>query len=226
MGHDQFAENVLEIMLSWFRALMRGVWSLFTGSSGGSLLSWLSGSWKSLLVILLTIGVVTDVVVYLLRWRPFWWWFRKKRMVVDDAILEPNEPLPSARRPAPARRVQPSTRIPRREGDIRREQEENRDDLFMEPSLFDVKPARQSNVKPVSSKNNDLFMDDAPFDTKPARQSPAKPASRKNDDLFMDDDALFDVKPKARNASSSLYAPTARGGHSAKPSPRLFDDDD
>ena len=115
MGHDQFAENVLEIMLSWFRALMSGVWSLFTGSSGGSLLSWLSGSWKSLLVILLTIGVVTDVVVYLLRWRPFWWWFRKKRMVVDDAILEPNEPLPSALRPAPARRVQPSTRIPRRE---------------------------------------------------------------------------------------------------------------
>lgn len=92
---------------------MNGVWSLFTGSSGGSLLSWLSGSWKSLLVVLLTIGVVTDVIVYLLRWRPFWWWFRKKRMVVDDAILEPNEPLPSARRPAPARRVQPSTRIPR-----------------------------------------------------------------------------------------------------------------
>ena len=104
MGHDQFAGNVLEIMLSWFRALMNGVWSLFTGSSGGSLLSWLSGSWKSLLVVLLTIGVVTDVIVYLLRWRPFWWWFRKKRMVVDDAILEPNEPLPSARRPAPARR--------------------------------------------------------------------------------------------------------------------------
>lgn len=119
MGHDQFAGNVLEIMLSWFRALMNGVWSLFTGSSGGSLLSWLSGSWKSLLVVLLTIGVVTDVIVYLLRWRPFWWWFRKKRMVVDDAILEPNEPLPSARRPAPARRVQPSTRIPRRESDVR-----------------------------------------------------------------------------------------------------------
>ncbi len=256
MGHDQFAGNVLEIMLSWFRALMSGVWSLFTGSSGGSLLSWLSGSWKSLLVILLTIGVVTDVVVYLLRWRPFWWWFRKKRMVVDDAILEPNEPLPSARRPAPARRVQPSTRIPRRESDVRREQEEeSRDDLFMEPSLFDVKPARQSsakpaptknsdlfmddspfdakparqsNVKPVHPKNDDLFMDDSPFDAKPARQSGAKPANPKNDDLFMDD-SLFDVKPakpKARGASSSLYAPTARGGRSAKPSPRLFDDDD
>ena len=149
-------------------------------------------------------------------------------MVGDDAILEPNEPLPSARRPAPARRVQPSTRIPRRESDVRREQEEeSRDDLFMEPSLFDVKPAQQSHAKPVSSKNNDLFMDDAPFDAKPARKPNAKPASLKNEDLFMDD-SLFDVKParpKPRGASSSLYAPTTRDGRSTKPSARLFDDD-
>ncbi len=202
MGHNQFAGDVLEIMLSWFRALMNGVWSLFTGSGGGSLLSWLSGSWKSLLVILLTIGVVMDVVVYLLRWRPFWWWFRKKRMVVDDAILEPSAPLPSARRPSPSRRVQPSTRIPRREGDVRREPEdESEDDLFMEPSLFDVKPSRQTDAKAESRKKEDLFMDASLFDVKPA-------------------------KAKPRGASSPLYAPSARDGRSAKPSARLFDDDD
>ena len=202
MGHDQFAGNVLEIMLSWFRALMSGVWSLFTGSSGGSLLSWLSGSWKSLLVILLTIGVVMDVIVYLLRWRPFWWWFRKKRMVVDDAILEPNAPLPSSRRQAPARRVQPSTRIPRRDSDVQRERDDaGKDDLFMEPSLFDAKPARPSAAKPEERKAPDLFMDDSLFDVKPA-------------------------KPKSRGASSPLYAPAARGGRSTKSAPRIFDDDD
>ncbi len=202
MGHDQFAENVLEIMLSWFRALINGVWSLFTGSSGGSLLSWLSSSWKSLLIILLTISVVTDTVVYLLRWRPFWWWFRKKRMVVDDAILDPNEPLSSARRQAPARRIKPSTRIPRRVDETRRERkEENENDLFMEPSLFDVKPSHSSAAKPEGQKETDLFMDASLFDVKPAKSRP-------------------------RNISTSLYAPTARDGRSAKPSSRIFDDDD
>lgn len=201
MDHNQFAANVLEIMLSWFRALMNGVWSLFTGSSGGSLLRWLSGSWKSLLIILLAIGVAMDVIVYLLRWRPFWWWFRKKRMVVDDAILEPSTPAPSSRQKAPARRERPSTRIPRRQNASPRETEEPNDDLFMEPSPFDVKPARRSPAKPKERQNDDLFMEESPFDVKPS-------------------------KPRTRSASSSLYAPAANDRRTTKPSARIFDDDD
>lgn len=200
MDHNQFAANVLEVMLSWFRALMNGVWSLFTGSSGGSLLRWLSGSWKSLLILLLAIGVAMDVVVYLLRWRPFWWWFRKKRMVVDDAILEPSTPLSSSRRKAPARRVRPSTRIPRRQNAAHTDADAQKDDLFMEPSPFDVKPARRSPAKPQERQNDDLFMGDSPFDVKPS-------------------------KPKTRSASSALYAPVANDRHAAKPSARIFDDD-
>ena len=147
MGEGTFAENALEALLGWFESLINGVWSLFSGASGGSLLRWLASNWLSLLIVFMAIGVAMDILIYLFRWRPFWWWFRKKRFIVDDRFL-------SSKRPS-ARPVDPSTRIPKR---FSQENEEKDDEMFMEPTLFDVKTPKKASdslyeVAPRSSRN-------------------------------------------------------------------------
>ncbi len=142
MGQNQFAGNVLQILLSWLQSLISSVWSLFSGGGGGSLLRWFSQNWLSMLVVLMIIGVSANILVYLLRWRPFWWWFRKKRLIVDDEMFD-DEPLPP-QKPAPRRApernekrprpVQPSTIVPRRAP----AKSGKKDDLFMTQTLFDV----------------------------------------------------------------------------------------
>ena len=135
MTQNSFAANALETLLSWFESLVNGVWTLLSGADSASLLSWVSRNWIPLLVFFLIVGVLMDVFIYLLRWRPFWYWFRKKRMVVDDRTLEPRRS---------SARTRPSTYVPVR---TRREDGGETDDifgedhgLFMDSALFDVKP--------------------------------------------------------------------------------------
>ena len=84
-------DKIIETVLSWFRYLFNGCVSLFTGTEGGSLIRWLSSSWIYLLVFLLIAGIVLNLVIYMIRWRPHWWWFGKKRMVIDDVLLTPRK---------------------------------------------------------------------------------------------------------------------------------------
>ncbi len=73
-------------MLSWLKGFASWVLRLFdlAGSGGISPLAWLSDHWLQLLIFLLVVGVAADIIVWLIRWRPYWVWFRKKRVVVDD----------------------------------------------------------------------------------------------------------------------------------------------
>lgn len=148
MGQNNFAGNVLQLLLSWLQSLMSGVWSLFSGAGGGSVLRWFSENWLSLLIVFMVIGIALDVLVYLFRWRPFWWWFRKKRLVVDDMILE-DEPFAEAprRAHAPPRPAQPSTYVPRRQTAARSD-----DDLFMDAPLFDVKTSERDSLYAPGAK--------------------------------------------------------------------------
>ena len=88
MTNNGFAADFLQILFGWLQNLFNGIWALFSGGSGGSVLRWLSENWLGLFVVMLIFGIVTDIVVYLVRWRPFWWWFRKKRMVIDDEAYD------------------------------------------------------------------------------------------------------------------------------------------
>ena len=144
MTQNSFAANVLETLLSWFESLVNSVWTLISGANGATLLRWISKNWMLLLAFFLIVGVLMDIFIYLLRWRPFWYWFRKKRMVVDDRTLNP-------RRSGP--KTKPSTYIPVRnkrfadaeDDDIFGEEKK----LFMDSSVFDVKP----RARKVSSDN-------------------------------------------------------------------------
>ncbi|HIS03611.1 MAG TPA: hypothetical protein IAA75_06870 [Candidatus Pullichristensenella avicola] len=81
-----FADTVVNGMLSWLKGFASWVLKLFdlAGSGGISPLAWLSDNWLQLLIVLLIVGVAMDILIWLIRWRPYWVWFRKKRVVVDD----------------------------------------------------------------------------------------------------------------------------------------------
>ena len=81
-----FSNSFVSAMLSWLKGVANLVLRLFNlaGSTGTSPLLWLSQNWAKLLVLFLIIGVAADIIVWLLRWRPYWVWFRKERVIVND----------------------------------------------------------------------------------------------------------------------------------------------
>ena len=129
MTNNGFAADFLQILLGWLQNLFNGVWALFSGGSGGSVLRWFSQNWLSLLVMLLIFGIVTDTVIYLIRWRPFWWWFRKKRMVIDDEVYD-DYLEKTSRRTKDGKYVVPSTIVKRKKAAYDEEDDEDDDDVF------------------------------------------------------------------------------------------------
>lgn len=123
--------SVIELLLGWFRELFNGLFELITGSSGGGLLKWLSGSWKGLLVTLIIISCALNIIIHIIRWRPHWWLFAKKRMLVDDSIFEPRSRKTGSRK-------KPSTIVPKRTT------EKNGSDLFDTGAAASKKRSRSS----------------------------------------------------------------------------------
>lgn len=53
------------MLLGWIRTAINQMWALVNSDSGGGFLAWIGENWKALTLILCGVGVVTDVVVYL-----------------------------------------------------------------------------------------------------------------------------------------------------------------
>lgn len=93
MGQAGYAENFVSFMLGWIRSLAASIAGLFRtrggASSGGlAITQWLSKNWLILLIVLIVIGILTDWIIWLIRWRPHWLWFRKPRVILDDRVEE------------------------------------------------------------------------------------------------------------------------------------------
>lgn len=204
MAANSFADTVVNGMLSWLKGFASWVLRLFdlAGSGGISPLEWLSDHWLQLLIFLLIVGVAADIIVWLIRWRPYWVWFRKKRIVVDDenffegAEKEPprqettrmrparrpntivRRETPSASRPRPARAAAPA---PAQRRPARKRPEAPAPDIF-EDEMFKIKPdpgARKVHEDAVFNVSN---LPGAQKHKK--RPAPKKRAEDKEDDLF------------------------------------------
>lgn len=79
---NNFANSLLHLLLSWMRALFGGVLSLLQGDDRG-LLAWLSRHWLPLTAVLLLAGLVLDVTVYIIRWRPQYVWRTRLRRFMN-----------------------------------------------------------------------------------------------------------------------------------------------
>lgn len=204
MAANSFADTVVNGMLSWLKGFANWVLRLFdlAGSGGVSPLEWLSGHWLQLLVVLLIIGVAADIIVWLVRWRPYWVWFRKKRIVVDDkaffedADVRPRESAPArpVQRPDTVVRRQETRPVPVRPKPARRQEdagkqrparrvkaEPPRSDVF-EDELFKIKPASQARNVQEDAVFNVSDLPGAQKEKK--RPAPKKRVERKEDDLF------------------------------------------
>lgn len=193
---------VMNTLLSWLKNVARWVLGLFDlAGSGFSPLKWLSEHWLTLLIVLMIIGVIADLVVWLLRWRPYWVWFNKKRIVIDDDDYFAGEDLVdsglydpelfdiAARRPAkkrkrnltliekvdedgiPVRRDPMRTKTPRRDPRLR----SRRDD-----SLFSVNPdmdedERGSEDEVFNVSDLPVSQDELTYRNNRRRSSPNKP---------------------------------------------------
>ena len=192
MAANSFADTVVNGMLSWLKGFASWVLRLFdlAGSGGVSPLEWLSEHWSQLLIILLIVGVAADIIVWLIRWRPYWVWFRKKRIVVDDKeFFENDVDVPRPRpdtivqrqetRKVPVRppRAKSAARRPRRVSDVPPPQT----DVF-EDELFRIKPAKGTRRVQEDAVFNVSDLPGAQKEKK--RPAPKKRDERKEDDLF------------------------------------------
>ena len=81
-----YSSAIVDGMLGWLKGLANWVLRLFNlaGSVSGSPLLWLSENWLKLLIFLIILGLGVDLLVWLIRWRPYWVWFRKERVIIND----------------------------------------------------------------------------------------------------------------------------------------------
>lgn len=84
MTQTGYSNAIVNAMLGWLKGFAGWVLKLFNLSAGFSPLKFLANNWLHLLVILLIAGVVIDLLVWLIRWRPHWVWFHKKRVIIND----------------------------------------------------------------------------------------------------------------------------------------------
>ena len=68
-----FANGLFSVLLGWLRGLTEQIWALLSGD-GGSFLAWVGRNWIVLLILLCVIGSVADLIIYLIRWRPWRVW--------------------------------------------------------------------------------------------------------------------------------------------------------
>ena len=171
MTQTGYTNAIVNAMLGWLKGLASWVLRLFNLSGGFSPLKFLADNWLKLLIVLLVVGVVMDLLIWLIRWRPHWVWFRKKRVIINDKNFFAGEkyidsPEDLKRRSAPRRRPAPVEK-PRRNWE---------DSDFVVRSAASRRRASQgqrtgagargSHVKSMQlgrrpqSENRDVFQDD------------------------------------------------------------------
>ena len=83
------ANSLFRLMLGWLQGIVAAVWSGFTTEEGGSFFAWIGDHWILIAVILCIIGLVSDLCVYLLRWKPF----RKQKGVSEQEHVPAERPV-------------------------------------------------------------------------------------------------------------------------------------
>ena len=187
MTQTGYTNAIVNAMLGWLKGLASWVLRLFNLSGGFSPLKFLADNWLKLLIILLVLGVVMDLLVWLIRWRPHWVWFRKKRVIINDKNFFAGEKYVDADgEPVSRRRSAPAAR-PRRN---------------WEDSDFVVRTAasrrRESQARQMRGKAGDGRRVRHVKSMQLGRQEEAE-----NRDVFQDD--LFNVNAKQKFSDKYEY---------------------
>ena len=69
-----FANSLFKILLGWLQGIVSAVWTAFTNENGNLLFTLIGRNWILIAAILCLIGLVSDLFIYILRWKPFKVW--------------------------------------------------------------------------------------------------------------------------------------------------------
>ena len=103
MGSNEFAQGLVEVLLSWMRLVTSWVWNFFQADMANGFLSWFADNWKGIAIFLIVVGVVIDWLIWMIRWRPYWLWLRKRQIIYEE--------VPARRAPRRAQSVRHMPRI-------------------------------------------------------------------------------------------------------------------
>lgn len=202
-----YSSAIVDAMLGWLKGLANWVLRLFNlaGSVGGSPLLWLSENWLKLLVFLIILGLGLDLLVWLIRWRPYWVWFRKERVIINDDRFFADADLDSdddewedgvlAGNWDEHNYVVRSNQV-RRQNAGSGPQRTVVDTRHSRPPQSNLKktPRPATGSRPSPASRSAQTMVKRPAQRRPVAQRPVK----KRDDVF--DDNLFDVDTNKPNA--------------------------
>ena len=97
------ADSLFTLLMGWVRALVSGIWALFSADHT-TILEFLGKHWLSIAGVLIAAGLVIDWLVWLVRWQPYHLWARRVRRLLHLPEPEEEEEIPvrPARKPAAA----------------------------------------------------------------------------------------------------------------------------
>ena len=75
------ADSLFTVLMSWVRALVNGIWALFS-QENTTLLEFLGKNWIAIAVVMIAAGLVIDWLVWLVRWQPYHIWAQRVRRLL------------------------------------------------------------------------------------------------------------------------------------------------
>ena len=65
-----FADSLFAVLMSWVRALVNGLWALFS-SEKTTALEFLGKNWLLIVIVLVAAGLAIDWIIWMIRWKPY-----------------------------------------------------------------------------------------------------------------------------------------------------------
>lgn len=79
---NAFADSLFSICFGWLRSLVQNLWAGIVGGDFSSFFAWLGDNWLWLTVFLVLLATALDLIIWMIRWRPYLVWRTKWRRFV------------------------------------------------------------------------------------------------------------------------------------------------
>ena len=76
---NAFSNSLFTFLFGWARTLIEGVWNAAAEGRFSAFLSWLGDHWALVAALLCLICTAVDIVIWMIRWRPYLVWRTKWR---------------------------------------------------------------------------------------------------------------------------------------------------
>jgi len=108
------ADSLFTVLMSWVRALVSGIWALFS-SEDTTVLGFLGKNWMIIAGVIIAAGLVIDWLIWLIRWQPYHIWAQRVRRLLGIEQQEEEKPVLKAHAAVARGRAMPAQPFPAEE---------------------------------------------------------------------------------------------------------------